>query len=347
MTEKENPFTCYYGQLSHQGNMLQDLVRTGTYQQAFLQNKANFADKVVLDVGAGTGILSFFAAQAGARKVYAVEASQSAEVARQLADVNGYSHIVEVIQGKLEEIDLPEKVDVIISEPIGFLLVHERMLESYVTARDKFLKPNGLMMPTTGSIVFSPLSDEAIHRDQIAKGHLWQNRDFYGLDLTSLIERAKIENLSQPIVGFFPISYLISNSRTVHSVDFGSVTCQELQHFEIPYRFRIDRTAIMHGFGCWFDISFLGAEQTVTLSTSPEHPGTHWYQCRLLLCEPLAVNKGQYVSGKMDFVANERFSYNIFITAEIEGTGIQTSSTVYLHDQSYNYLSTAPAAEGY
>ena len=55
-----NPFTQYYGQLQHQGNMLQDLVRTGTYQQAFLQNKSNFEDKVVLDVGTGdrdTGIL--------------------------------------------------------------------------------------------------------------------------------------------------------------------------------------------------------------------------------------------------------------------------------------------------
>mmetsp|Transcript_10449 Transcript_10449/g.17191 ORF Transcript_10449/g.17191 Transcript_10449/m.17191 type:complete len:80 (+) Transcript_10449:670-909(+) len=67
--EDENPFTHYYGQLLHQGNMLQDLVRTGTYQQAFVQNRLNFEDKVVLDVGTGTGILSFFAAQAGARKV--------------------------------------------------------------------------------------------------------------------------------------------------------------------------------------------------------------------------------------------------------------------------------------
>lgn len=67
--EDENPFTHYYGQLLHQGNMLQDLVRTGTYQQAFLQNRVDFEDKVVLDVGTGTGILSFFAAQAGARKV--------------------------------------------------------------------------------------------------------------------------------------------------------------------------------------------------------------------------------------------------------------------------------------
>lgn len=68
-SEEENPFTHYYGQLLHQGNMLQDLVRTGTYQQSMLRNRSNFEDKVVLDVGTGTGILSFFAAQAGARKV--------------------------------------------------------------------------------------------------------------------------------------------------------------------------------------------------------------------------------------------------------------------------------------
>jgi len=61
---EDNPFTHYYGQLLHQGNMLQDLVRTGTYQQSMLQNRSNFEDKVVLDVGTGTGILSFFAAQA-------------------------------------------------------------------------------------------------------------------------------------------------------------------------------------------------------------------------------------------------------------------------------------------
>ena len=48
-----DPFTQYYGQLLHQGNMLQDYVRTGTYQRAFLENAADFKDKVVLDVGTG------------------------------------------------------------------------------------------------------------------------------------------------------------------------------------------------------------------------------------------------------------------------------------------------------
>jgi hypothetical protein len=62
-TYAANPFTQYYAQLLHQGNMLQDAVRTSAYQQAMLQNTADFVDKVVLDVGTGTGILSFFATQ--------------------------------------------------------------------------------------------------------------------------------------------------------------------------------------------------------------------------------------------------------------------------------------------
>ncbi len=77
MDETGNPFTQFYGQLLHQGNMLADHVRTSTYQQAFMKNaELNFKDKVVLDVGTGTGILAFFAIQCGARKVYAVEASK-------------------------------------------------------------------------------------------------------------------------------------------------------------------------------------------------------------------------------------------------------------------------------
>lgn len=68
----------FYGYLSQQQNMMQDYVRTSTYQKAILSNLADFRDKVVLDVGAGSGILSFFAQQAGAKRVYAVEGSRYA-----------------------------------------------------------------------------------------------------------------------------------------------------------------------------------------------------------------------------------------------------------------------------
>ena len=58
--------------------MLMDEVRTSHYRNAILNNKHDFEGKIVMDVGAGSGILSLFAAQAGARKVYAVEASNMA-----------------------------------------------------------------------------------------------------------------------------------------------------------------------------------------------------------------------------------------------------------------------------
>ena len=71
-----------------QKDMLEDHKRTGAYHQAILNNRRSFQDKAVLDVGTGSGILAIFAAQAGARKVYAVEATDMAKVAKRLVDSN-------------------------------------------------------------------------------------------------------------------------------------------------------------------------------------------------------------------------------------------------------------------
>lgn len=64
----------------------------------------------MLDVGAGSGILSFFAAQAGAKRIYAVEASTMAHYAQKLVAANNLQDSIKVIPGKIEEIELPEKV---------------------------------------------------------------------------------------------------------------------------------------------------------------------------------------------------------------------------------------------
>ena len=55
----------------------------------------------------------------------------------------------------------------IVSEPMGFLLVHERMLESYIAARDRFLKPGGLMMPSWGTIYIAPFTDSTLYQEQV------------------------------------------------------------------------------------------------------------------------------------------------------------------------------------
>uniref|UniRef100_H3GC39 type I protein arginine methyltransferase n=1 Tax=Phytophthora ramorum TaxID=164328 RepID=H3GC39_PHYRM len=316
--EEDNPFSQYYGMLLHQQNMLQDHVRTGTYERAMLSNPSDFKDKVVLDVGTGSGILAFFAAKAGARKVYAVELSNMAECARELVAANGLSDRITVIKGKMEEVELPEQVDVVVSEPMGFFLVHERMLETFVAAGKKWRTPapSFKMFPSTGTMFVSPFSDDSIYREQMAKVAFWQQQDFYGVNLSSMRARAVENHFSQPVVGYFPPEILLTSRPADHVLDFADVTKEQLDTFDFPFHFVVERTAIMHGLGCWFTVDFLGSDARVVLSTAPQDAGTHWYQCRLLLATPVAVNASQSVSGNLHFVANKKFSYDI----DLEGT---------------------------
>ena len=149
--------------------MLMDEVRTNLYRQAIISNPVDFQGKIVMDVGAGSGILSLFAAQAGAAKVYAVEASNMATSARMLVEANGYGKIIEVIQSKIEDITedmIPRGVvDVIVSEPLGTFLLNERMLETYVIARDRFLRPGGKMYPSSAHLCALPFTDEALYNE--------------------------------------------------------------------------------------------------------------------------------------------------------------------------------------
>ncbi|CAN0112291.1 unnamed protein product, partial [Discosporangium mesarthrocarpum] len=110
---------------------------------------------------------------------------------------------------------------------------------------------------------------------------------------TRLRERALNEYFGQPIVGYFYAGSLVSNDRISYPVDFNTVTKEELAQFSVPLRFTISKTSIMHGLGCWFDLTFSGRDSQVSLSTAPDRPGTHWYQCRLLLRDPIAVNATQ------------------------------------------------------
>lgn len=112
--------------------MIKDRVRTESYRNFILQNPSVFKDAVVLDVGCGTGILSMFAAQAGAKKVYAVDASEVAYKAMRNVKENGLDGTVEVIKGKIEEIGdrIQGKVDVIVSEWMGYFLCVPRNLSA-------------------------------------------------------------------------------------------------------------------------------------------------------------------------------------------------------------------------
>ena len=119
-------------------------------------------------------------------------------------------------QGKMEEVDLEGsggQVDVIVSEPLGFALVHERMLESYISGRDRFLKPGGKMFPTDGTIFTAPFTDASLYEETRNKAAFWGDSDFLGVDLNCMYEKAVGEAFSQPVVGYFSPGILMAEDR--------------------------------------------------------------------------------------------------------------------------------------
>ncbi|GBC07493.1 hypothetical protein RclHR1_00750027 [Rhizophagus clarus] len=375
-TEGRDPaYFSYYAMLQHQQNMLQDTVRTSTYRSAILLNgPVCFHDKLVLDVGAGSGILSYFAVQAGARKVYAVEASNMAEKMKKIVDAANASGSevlgknaflkdkIEVVQAKIEQQNLPiPQVDTIISEPIGVLLIHERMLESYLYARDHYLKPGGTLFPSTGSIFLAPFTDAGLWSETMGKARFWEQQSFYGVDLTAVYADAKDEMFGMPVVGGFDPRTLIAPANPGgYIVDFYTITLEELRDFTIPFIWQASYTGIIHGIAGWFDLQFsppatIQNGNPITMTTNPTAERTHWQQVRFLLKEPLAVNAGQTIQGWMRCVVNEMRSYTI--EAELllnDGTSqlsdpLSSPSPILnldynrrrnkwrLHEQTYNY----------
>jgi len=345
LPDKDKVYFNDYSTLIQQQGMLQDTVRTSIYQFAILENAADFAGKTVMDVGAGTGILSFFAARAGASRVYAVEASGMAKNAEKLAAANGMESSVLVLNKRVEEVELDEKVDVLISEPLGIALVNERMLESYLAARDAHLKPGGKMFPDLANLYVAPFTDDALYNEQVAKTTFWCQSSFYGVDLTTLKEDAQAFYFSQPVVGPVPAQCLLS-APVAREFDFNTMTIPELQKFDMPFQFVVGALSMMHGFALWFDCRFPGSHRHICLSTAPHEPLTHWYQVRAMLRAPIPVGAGHTIVGQIMFEANESRGYNIRVIARNANTGISGENVVVtqcaLHHFQYTSQTSTP-----
>ncbi|KAI0045880.1 S-adenosyl-L-methionine-dependent methyltransferase [Auriscalpium vulgare] len=309
--------------------MIQDKVRTSSYASFIMSNPALFHDAIVLDVGCGTGILSLFAARAGAKHVYAVDASDIAEKAKKIVAENGLGDVITVLHGKVEQVSLPEgvtHVDVIISEWMGYALLYESMLDSVLQARDRFLKPGGVMAPSQCKMMLG-LSDAS----EILKERVGFWNDVYGFDLSTMSE-AVYDEAIMDIVG---PETMVSNAYAVKDIYLRDVTTRQLD-FSAPFTLvsTAERRTKVHAFLLYFDTFFtpdgnripedakaqvtkdaglaevwqLGrrpsrrASQSVkpqmsSFSTGPLSAPTHWKHTIFLLRDPIIVEEGTVVEG--------------------------------------------------
>lgn len=314
-------YFCTYAFLYHQKDMLSDRVRMDAYFNSVFQNKHHFIGKTVLDVGTGSGILAIWAAQAGARKVYAVEATKMCEHARQLVKANGLEGVVEVIEGSIEDVTLPEKVDVIISEWMGYFLLRESMFDSVICARDRWLKPTGVMYPSHARMWVAPVRSRLVDQkmnDYDAAMEDWcsfvdETKHSYGVDMSVLTgpfteEQKKYYQQTSLWNSLHP-EQVIGTPAIVKEIDCLTATVDEILTIKANFSSLISmENTRFCGFAGWFDVHFRGrgedpAKNEIELTTAPSvQNSTHWGQQVFLLHPPLRTTEGDNMD--VSFVMN-------------------------------------------
>ncbi|MEL7036974.1 MAG: class I SAM-dependent methyltransferase [Cyanobacteria bacterium J06592_8] len=312
-TQPEKAFKYFdlYGSMRAHKVMLEDRARMEAYHSAIFKNKSEMiADKVVLDVGTGTGVLAVWAAKAGAKRVYAVDASNAAKLARRLVESSNVSDVVTILNSKVEEVEIPEPVDVIVSEWMGCFLLKESMFDSVAYARDKWLKPGGLMFPNRATIMlglYTPGNDgdrTNVVRLKLEKEIAEWNETvtlLQGFDVDySGFTSEVVQDLSDYfLTNSMRVNYLSPNNlasvpQKVLEFDCATVDPTTLVQFSQDFEYSISKHAEIKGFLGWFTTDFPNG---VVLDTGVGETYSHWGQLLYPLQESFKVAPGDQVVG--------------------------------------------------
>jgi len=254
-----------YAHLDIHRRMVSDVVRVEAFRAGLnLQVKPG---AVVLDVGAGTGILSILAVKAGAKKVYAVEPSPIADFTQWLIRDNAMEDRITVVRAGIESAELPEKADVIVFEWMGGYGVDEGMLPLYLLARDRWLKPGGKMIPERVTTWMAPAFDEVLEHDR----NFWHGTP-YGVTFQQFWDWTVDEwhyGRHHIMAGdlFAPAQQLWSHDA------YTTTLADSKSMMRTKNRFVMTRPGILNGLALWFDSVIAPG---VLLSNAPEALPTHW-----------------------------------------------------------------------
>ena len=167
-------------------SMLNDKVRTEAFVKAIAEVVR--PGDVVVDIGTGTGVLAAAAARAGARHVYAIEATDIGKAAEKLFAANGFSDRITLVPGWSTHVQLPERANVLLAEVIGNDPLEEGVMETFADARKRFLTPDARIIPSRVRTFALPveIDDASLGRQVFTSEATTRWADWYGLDFSSL-----------------------------------------------------------------------------------------------------------------------------------------------------------------
>ncbi|KAH0785575.1 type I protein arginine N-methyltransferase Rmt1 [Histomonas meleagridis] len=267
-------------------SIYKDYTVVNLFRDVLSYNPTQIRDKVILEVGSGLGAFSLMMARAGAAHVYAWEPSAISETSKEIIHVNNYDKIITVLTGPIENICIPEKVDVIFTSSIGISFYLDTLLPQFLYARDHFLKEGGVILPSSFefSLAASKQTNFGVYDD------FWDN--VYGFDYTPIKNDAPIE----PIMCSFLPKYINSSVSDFVKIDFKTFEKSQFQ-IKAPFTIKCNEDDEISLFVFWFKVDYQIPNRNIVLDTSPFSHPTHFCQICFNLHEILKVQANDVISG--------------------------------------------------
>ncbi|HMF42674.1 MAG TPA: 50S ribosomal protein L11 methyltransferase [Polyangia bacterium] len=262
-------------------SLLDDRVRTEAFRRAIAG--AVRPGHVVVDLGCGSGILSLFACEAGARRVYSIEAGPVIELARAAAAANGFGDRIVPVQGGSKALTIPEPADVLVGEILGHGGLDEQILSFFIDAR-RFLRPDSVVIPRQVEILVAPTSAPGRHARVVG---FWDR--VHGFDYSTVKSWASRQTYALETKP----DELAAEAAVVASIDLSSVTSPFVSG---DVQFRFADATVIDGFASWFRAR-LSADEV--LSNGPPLQTPSWRQMFLPLEVPLPVGAGDILNANI------------------------------------------------
>ena len=242
---------------------------------------------VVLDLGTGSGLLAVLACRAGARRVYAIEASDAVQIGTLITSTTEFAERIEFVHATSQKVALSEQVDVIVGDIHDTFGFQPGGLASIMDVRDRLLKPGGTLIPQATELMIAPLEAAALYAREI---DVW-NGCVHGVGLSSIRPFA----VSHVHPGRFDSDQLLSPAAAIGTLDLARATSL---HFSGSAVTTIHRDGIAHGLcGCF--VTTLAGD--IRMGNVPgDSSTTNFAQAFFPFDQPVSVAAGDEVSISID-----------------------------------------------
>jgi len=266
--------------LRHFGDMISDSARFSAYAKAI--SRSVRAGDVVAEIGCGPAVFSLLACRAGAKRVYAIETDDIIDVARQTAAANGFADRIQFFQNDSRKLELPERVDVLVSDIRGVLPLFGDAVASLRDAKERFLAPEGVLIPQRDVLKVAIIEAEKVYSNLIAPWKTCVPEVTLSIPLQLVLNSCHVSGVK--------VEQLMSEPEELCTLNYmGNAAGSDVSG---KLAFRANRKGTAHGICVWFETELY---QDIRFSSGPESAVTIYGQLFLPWLEPVVVEEGQEI----------------------------------------------------